>query len=62
MAGGEFIGIVAMKVAEVSTSCFIFHRPHDLHFIIASVAVALALIPMWPSHLWFISGAAMMFV
>lgn len=60
MMGGEFLGICAMKLAEISESGFIFPRPYDLHFINAAIALSLIAIPLWPYPV--MSGICMMLV
>ena len=62
MACGELVGIIAMKVAEVSKDGFLLKRPHDLHLIIICVATFLALITVWPESLWYMSCIAMILV
>ena len=62
MACGELVGIIAMKVAELSKDGFLLKRPHDLHLIIICVATFLALITVWPESLWYMSCIPMILV
>ncbi len=62
MAGGEALGIIAMKIAEMSRDGFILYRPHDLHLIIGLISLSLILMPFWSADLWYLTGVAMMLV
>jgi len=62
MAAGEFLGICAMKTAELSKDGFVFKRPYDLHFINGSIAFALVMMPVWPVNLAYMSAFSMMIV
>ena len=51
MAGGEGIGIIGMKIAEMSDKGFILSRPHDLHLVNLAIALGLISLPIGPSPL-----------
>ncbi|GFH53378.1 predicted protein [Chaetoceros tenuissimus] len=51
MAGGEGIGIIGMKIAEISEKGFILSRPHDLHLVNFAIALCLIAMPIGPSLL-----------
>lgn len=62
MMGGELLGILFMKYAELSSRGFILRRPNDMNLILVAVAVSLGLIPLWSPSWWFMSAAFMMLV
>jgi len=62
MSAGSVFGVIGMKVAEKMEHGFLFRRPKDLYFLIASMGIYLITIPIWPTELWYLSGAFMVLV